>query len=205
MQTPPAYSAVKLDGERAYRAARRGEQPQLEPRPVTVYALELLEAALPDLELEVECSKGFYLRSLAHDVGRALGVGGHLAALCRTAGGAVLDRGRGAARRRGVRARGGRDRGPRACAGRGAGGVAGGDPRPSSGRAGAPGTRHAPAAVRRRAAAARGRASPRLRARWAARGAARVRADPRRLAPVPGCFRPEPAARSGETSSRCAV
>ena len=85
MQTPPAYSAVKLDGERAYRAARRGEQPQLEPRPVTVYALELLEAALPDLELEVECSKGFYLRSLAHDVGRALGVGGHLAALCRTA------------------------------------------------------------------------------------------------------------------------
>jgi tRNA pseudouridine55 synthase len=85
MQTPPAYSAVKLDGERAYRAARRGEQPELEPRPVTVYALELLDAALPELEIEVECGKGFYMRSLAHDLGQALGVGGHLARLCRTA------------------------------------------------------------------------------------------------------------------------
>ena len=85
MQTPPAFSAIKLDGERAYRAARRGEQPHMEPRPVTVYALDLVETALPDFEIEVECSKGFYLRALAHDIGQTLGVGAHLAALCRTA------------------------------------------------------------------------------------------------------------------------
>ena len=85
MQTPPAFSAVKLDGERAWRAARRGEQPQLEPRPVTVYELTLGACEPPELEIEVECSKGFYMRSLAHDLGEALGVGGHLASLSRGA------------------------------------------------------------------------------------------------------------------------
>ena len=85
MQLPPAFSAVKIDGERAWRAARRGEQPQLEPRPVTVYDLTLSACELPELEIEVECSKGFYMRSLAHDLGEALGVGGHLARLSRTA------------------------------------------------------------------------------------------------------------------------
>ncbi len=85
MQTPPAFSAVKLEGERAWRAARRGEQPQLEPRPVTVYELALGACEPPELEIEVECSKGFYMRSLAHDLGAALGVGGHLASLSRTA------------------------------------------------------------------------------------------------------------------------
>ena len=85
MQTPPAFSAVKLDGERAYRAARRGEQPQLDPRPVTVFELTLLACAPPELQIEVQCSKGFYMRSLAHDLGAALGVGGHLSSLCRTA------------------------------------------------------------------------------------------------------------------------
>ena len=85
MQTPPAFSAVKLDGERAHRAARRGEQPKLEPRPAHVYELNLLRVALPHLEIEVECAKGFYMRSLAHDLGQALGVGAHLAELRRTA------------------------------------------------------------------------------------------------------------------------
>ena len=85
MQTPPAFSAVKLDGERAWRAARRGEQPQIEPRPVTVYELTLDSCEPPELEIEVESSKGFYVRALAHDLGNALGVGGHLAKLSRTA------------------------------------------------------------------------------------------------------------------------
>lgn len=85
MQTPPAFSAVKVSGERAYRVARRGEQPELEPRPVTVHELDVLEFAAPELEIEVECGKGFYMRSLAHDLGEALGVGGHLSNLCRTA------------------------------------------------------------------------------------------------------------------------
>ena len=85
LQTPPAFSAVKIEGERAWRAARRGEQPQLEPRAVTVYELTLVACEPPELEIEVECSKGFYMRSLAHDLGEALGVGGHLASLSRTA------------------------------------------------------------------------------------------------------------------------
>ena len=85
LQTPPAFSAVKIEGERAWRAARRGEQPQLEPRAVTVYELTLNACEPPELEIEVECSKGFYMRSLAHDLGEALGVGGHLASLSRTA------------------------------------------------------------------------------------------------------------------------
>lgn len=85
LQVPPAFSAVKLAGERAYRVARRGEQPKLEPRPVTIFELTLVECVLPALEIEVECGKGFYMRSLAHDLGEILGVGGHLSNLCRTA------------------------------------------------------------------------------------------------------------------------
>ena len=85
MQTPPAFSAVKLDGERAHRAARRGEQPKLEPRPAHVHALDVIDMSPPHVEIEVECGKGFYMRSLAHDLGQALGVGAHLAGLRRTA------------------------------------------------------------------------------------------------------------------------
>ena len=85
LQTPPAFSAVKSGGERAWRAARRGERPQLEPRPVTVYGLAVIACEPPRIEIEVECGKGFYMRSLAHDLGGALGVGGHLDALSRTA------------------------------------------------------------------------------------------------------------------------
>lgn len=95
MQRPPAYSAVKRAGEPAYKAARRGEALELEPRPVTVHAVEVLEfdrsrAEAPRAILDVQCGKGFYVRSLAHDVGQALGVGAHLGALRRTRVGPFL-------------------------------------------------------------------------------------------------------------------
>ena len=85
LQTPPAYSAVKREGVPAYRAARGGKPHALEPRPVSVYSLAILDVAAPEVTVEVESSKGFYMRTLAHDLGRALGVGGHLSALRRTA------------------------------------------------------------------------------------------------------------------------
>ena len=84
-QTPPAYSAVKVQGERAYRRARRGEAPALEPRTVDIRELEIVEAAVPDLQFRATVSAGTYLRSLARDIGSALGCGAHLAALRRTA------------------------------------------------------------------------------------------------------------------------
>jgi len=84
-QTPPAYSAVKVDGVRAYRRARRGEAPAPKPRPVEVRELALDEWAPPDARFHATVSAGTYLRSLARDVGAALGCGGHLVALERTA------------------------------------------------------------------------------------------------------------------------
>jgi len=91
MQRPPAFSAVKHEGRAAYVAARRGEAVELAPRQVTIYQLEIVDVALPDVTLDVTCSGGTYLRSLAHDLGRALGSAAHLAALRRTeAGGFTL-------------------------------------------------------------------------------------------------------------------
>jgi tRNA pseudouridine55 synthase len=84
-QTPPAYSAVKVAGERAYRRARRGEPLALQPRAVEIRELEIVEAAVPDLQFRATVSAGTYLRSLARDIGAALGCGAHLAALRRTA------------------------------------------------------------------------------------------------------------------------
>ncbi|MBI5285846.1 MAG: tRNA pseudouridine(55) synthase TruB [Chloroflexi bacterium] len=83
-QTPPAYSAVKVGGQPAYRMARKGQTVELKARPVHVYRIDVLRWAPPDVEIEVECGKGTYIRSLAHDLGQALGCGAHLAALCRT-------------------------------------------------------------------------------------------------------------------------
>lgn len=83
-QRPPAYSAVKVDGERAYRRARRGETVVLTPRPVEVTELELVRFAPPDIAFRATVSAGTYLRSLARDAGERLGTGGHLAALTRT-------------------------------------------------------------------------------------------------------------------------
>ena len=86
-QVPPIYSAKKHQGERLYRLARRGETVEREPVTVTVFALELLGFESPDVRLKATCSKGTYARSLCDDIGRALGCGGHLQALCRTRAG----------------------------------------------------------------------------------------------------------------------
>jgi tRNA pseudouridine55 synthase len=86
-QVPPPYSAVKQGGEAAYVRARRGEEVVLEPRRVTVSRLELVQYEPPVVALEVDCSAGTYLRSMAHDLGVALGTGAHLAELCRTRSG----------------------------------------------------------------------------------------------------------------------
>ena len=83
-QVPPAVSAKKVAGERAYRLARRGEAADLAPVPVRIHRLEATRIALPDVEVEVECSSGTYVRAIARDAGRALGTRAHLAALRRT-------------------------------------------------------------------------------------------------------------------------
>lgn len=83
-QTPPAYSAMKIGGRRAYDLARRGEDVRLQPRPVRIDAIHVLEYAYPRLRLRIDCGKGTYIRSLARDLGTALGTGGTLAALRRT-------------------------------------------------------------------------------------------------------------------------
>lgn len=83
-QVPPMYSAVKVDGERLYEKARRGETVDRPPREVHIDQFELLEWTPPDLRFRVQCSKGTYIRSLARDMGDELDVGGHLRALRRT-------------------------------------------------------------------------------------------------------------------------
>jgi tRNA pseudouridine55 synthase len=85
LQKPPAYSAIKRDGQPLYKLARKGQDVTVEPRPVTIYELSLLETRLPELVLDVQCGSGTYIRSLAHDLGELLGCGGHLTALRRTA------------------------------------------------------------------------------------------------------------------------
>lgn len=85
LQTPPQFSALKVDGERAYDLARAGESVELAPREIEIDAFRLL--AMPDAdhaEFEVECGKGTYVRSLAHDIGRKLGCLGHVSVLRRT-------------------------------------------------------------------------------------------------------------------------
>ncbi len=88
MQRPPMYSAVRVDGERLYKKARRGETVDRPPRQVTIYDATITARDGADVSFRVECSKGTYIRSLAHDLGQALGVGAHLTALRRTAIGA---------------------------------------------------------------------------------------------------------------------
>jgi tRNA pseudouridine55 synthase len=84
-QVPSAVSAVKVDGKRAYARVRAGEEVELPPRRVTIHALEVSAVELPDVHVSVHCSSGTYVRAIARDVGEALGVGGHLTALRRTA------------------------------------------------------------------------------------------------------------------------
>ncbi|WP_238120523.1 MULTISPECIES: tRNA pseudouridine(55) synthase TruB [unclassified Xanthobacter] len=91
-QVPPAYSALKIGGERAYDLAREGADVVLEARPVTIYRLDLVER--PDADhavLEAECGKGTYVRAIARDLGRMLGARGHVSALRRTSVGPFLE------------------------------------------------------------------------------------------------------------------
>lgn len=87
-QVPPRYSAVHYQGERAYRLARRGEAMELAPRTVTIYDLSVEAVAIPEFTITVRCSQGTYIRTLAQDLGEALGCGAHLIALRRLAVGA---------------------------------------------------------------------------------------------------------------------
>ena len=85
LQRPPAYSAVKVEGQRAYRLARKGHQPDLAPRTVTVHRLEVAAYRYPEVGLRVECSSGTYVRSLGRDLAAALGTAAVMSALVRTA------------------------------------------------------------------------------------------------------------------------
>ena len=87
-QIPPAFSAVKVNGQRAYTKARRGEDVQLKAKSVHVFAIDVLNYAWPDLTLQIECASGTYIRSIARDFGDALGCGGLMTSLERTAIGA---------------------------------------------------------------------------------------------------------------------
>lgn len=84
MQVPPVYSAVKIDGKRAYKYARKGAEVELKAKPLVISELEMLPSELPELKLRIVCSKGTYIRALTRDIGIALGSGAHLTALCRT-------------------------------------------------------------------------------------------------------------------------
>lgn len=83
-QTPPMYSAIKLNGEPLYKLARRGIEVEIQPRKVSIYSIELLNYEAPFLSLKVSCSKGTYIRSLCNDIGNVLGIGAHLTELKRT-------------------------------------------------------------------------------------------------------------------------
>lgn len=85
-QVPPTFSAVKIDGKRAYEYARKGEEVEIKPKLLVIDELEVLEYDHEQqvLKIRVVCSKGTYIRALARDIGQALGSGAHLIALCRT-------------------------------------------------------------------------------------------------------------------------
>jgi tRNA pseudouridine55 synthase len=84
MQTPPMFSALKRQGRRLYELARKGEQLDLAPRPVKIYAFDIIEVKLPEIRFAVTCSRGTYIRALARDLGNDLGCGAFLKSLRRT-------------------------------------------------------------------------------------------------------------------------
>lgn len=90
-QIPPMYSALKVDGVPLYKMARRGETIEREPRRVTVYSIELTDYAETELEVEIACSKGTYVRTIADDLGQMLGCGAHIIALRRTQAGVFTE------------------------------------------------------------------------------------------------------------------
>jgi tRNA pseudouridine55 synthase len=83
-QIPPAHSAIKIDGERVYKKARRGEVVLMKPRNITINEFEITEINLPDISFRIACTKGTYIRSIAFDFGHRLESGGHLSSLIRT-------------------------------------------------------------------------------------------------------------------------
>jgi tRNA pseudouridine55 synthase len=83
-QIPPSYSSISVAGVRAYKKAREGEIFQLQPRTVHVYEFELTQINIPEINFRIRCSKGTYIRSIAHDLGKKLGCGGYLTELRRT-------------------------------------------------------------------------------------------------------------------------
>jgi tRNA pseudouridine55 synthase len=93
MQRPPAFSAMKVGGRRAYALARRGEAPELAARPVQIHSIEVTGYEWPLLSLDIHCGKGTYVRSIARELGQALGTGGHCTMIRRTMVGAFgIDR-----------------------------------------------------------------------------------------------------------------
>jgi tRNA pseudouridine55 synthase len=84
MQTPPMFSALKRDGQKLYELARKGEQIDLEPRPVKIYAFDILDVKLPEIHFRMTCSRGTYVRALARDLGKDFGCGAFLKTLRRT-------------------------------------------------------------------------------------------------------------------------
>lgn len=94
LQSPPLYSAKRVEGVRAYEIARAGESVELRKALITIYNIEIIELAMPHLRIRVECSKGTYIRSLAYEIGEALQSGAHLGGLRRTrSGGFCVDEG----------------------------------------------------------------------------------------------------------------
>ncbi|MBP0613720.1 tRNA pseudouridine(55) synthase TruB [Chryseobacterium sp. cx-311] len=83
-QKPPVFSAIKIEGQRAYDLARKGQEVEMKLRPTTIHYLNGIEIDLPFIRFTVGCSKGTYIRSLAHDIGQELGVGAYLSNLRRT-------------------------------------------------------------------------------------------------------------------------
>lgn len=89
-QVPPAHSSIKVNGKRAYDLARKGDVVELKPRTVEIKAFDITDCSFPNISFRVVCSKGTYIRSLAHDMGHKLGVGAYLSVLCRTRIGTYL-------------------------------------------------------------------------------------------------------------------
>ncbi len=84
MQTPPIYSAIKINGKRAYDLARQGKAPDMQPRPAKIYSIQFKKYQYPDVEFTAKVSSGTYIRSLVEDIGKALATGAYMPALRRT-------------------------------------------------------------------------------------------------------------------------
>ena len=84
MQTPPIYSAIKINGQRAYDLARKGKAPEMKPRPAKIYSIEFTGYSYPDVTFTAKVSSGTYIRSLVEDIGKSLGTGAYMPALRRT-------------------------------------------------------------------------------------------------------------------------